>query len=651
MDNCLMNFKRRKGFVLLYIIFYFLLFSGFQNKPLPYEDITHYSQVFSKEKTYRLYLPDGYKQSKKKYPVIYFFHGWGGRYYKDDSAKLEYEMIGELVNKYQFILVMWDGNMDESEPRPYNIGDHHDVKFDIQMKDYFIEFITHIDSTYRTLTDRSNRGIIGFSMGGIMSYYLAGKYPDKVSAAVNMVGSPDFFMGLPGNHSHYQVKYTFDNLRDVGLLFHNRDECPMSGLNDEVNNGAIWSGSNNYEYLKLAGEHKVDNQGEIKVFESTVRFVIDQFNNPRPMNDSWSHYDFCPEFELWGYSVKSNKNEPGFLFLRNVSSNGFGFYTKKWLPDGPAIKECKTIVSTAPIYDPGVNYQIRVFNQLEKQFSTLNIAAGPDGRLVMELNGDGYEIGIEKKEQQISFATIGYQLRQNNKFLRVNEENELAVDIFNRGDSYVAEGNLRVTLSCADSSVTISLPTQEIYLQSVNQVFKTKPFKIFSNKIPPADGSPKWLLMKVQMDCDTFHFEDEFLLPVWYDLSRFNNIQIDDGCMVAATANQSDYNHTLADSIYGKGNGDGVASPGEQIMLYKNGHRLRLYTEDPFVITSDEILVDEMLPAVWPDGFTLSSVVKIAENCPEGHEIEFQAHYETKTHGPIYRHLKWGKVKIKIRHN
>ncbi|HEY3390072.1 MAG TPA: alpha/beta fold hydrolase, partial [Prolixibacteraceae bacterium] len=335
----------------------------------PFQDITHYSHVFGREKTYRLYLPDDYNQSGKKYPVIYFFHGWGGRFYKDDSAKLEYVKLGELVNKYQVILVMWDGNIDESEPRPYNIGNHNDVKFKIQMKDYFPELVSCIDSSYRTFTDRNHRGIIGFSMGGIMSYYTAGKYPDKVLAAVNMAGSPEFFIGLPDNHTLYQVRYTFDNLSDVGLLFHNRDECPMTGLNDEVNQGALWSELKNYEYHKLAGGHKVDEPGETKVFESAMRFICNQFGNPAPLNPAWSHYDLCPDFTLWGYSVKSDKAEPGFLFLRNVDANGFGFYSKKWLPEGPSIKNIKATISTAAIYKPDAIYEISIYSQKEKHLS------------------------------------------------------------------------------------------------------------------------------------------------------------------------------------------------------------------------------------------------------------------------------------------
>lgn len=642
-----MNALLRQTAILLFVVGN-LFFGGNELKAMPYQDKTHYSKVFGKEKTYRLYLPDTYQTSGKKYPVIYFFHGWGGRYFKDDNAKVEYEKLGELVNKYQVILVMWDGSMDESEPRPYNIGDHKDVKYNVQMHDYFPELVNYIDSTYRTFTDRGHRGIIGFSMGGIMSFYLAGKYPDKVSAAVNMVGSTEFFIGLPDNHTLYQVRYTFDNLRDVGLLLHNREMCPMTGLNDEVNKGAIWSELKNYEYHKLKGGHHIDEPGETKVFESAMRFIVSQFEKPLPVEKSWSHYDLCPEFSLWGYSVKSELIEPGFLFLRNVDANGFGFYTKKWLPEGPAIKDCHATITTAPVYEPCVIYEIRIYSKKENKLSTLEIPADQDGRLHFELTGEGSEVGIAKKEQQAGFVTIGYQLSQYLKFLRINEQDRISVNILNRGGSIGSTGKLKVILSCADSSVRISSPVQTISLQEGQPLFKTKPFKIVSDKIAPSDGSPEWLRIKVKMEVDSLHWEDYFLLPVFYDVPYFANLKIDDGQVVATAKNQGDFSKTETDLIYGTGNGDGIVAPGEQIMLYEKGHRLRLFTDDPYVVMNDEKLVDEILPAFWPDGFTLSSVVKIATNCPAGHTIEFMAHYETKTTMPIYRNVKWGKVKVVV---
>lgn len=58
-----------------------------------YQDLTHYSRSFGREKYFRLYLPDDYDQGKDRYPVIYFFHGWGGRYFKDDNARPEYNNL------------------------------------------------------------------------------------------------------------------------------------------------------------------------------------------------------------------------------------------------------------------------------------------------------------------------------------------------------------------------------------------------------------------------------------------------------------------------------------------------------------------------------------------------------------------------------
>ena len=631
---------------LILLVFTMCFFLVARGQP-HFRDRAHQSSVFGKNKAYRVYLPQNYQKTTDKYPVIYFFHGWGGRYFMDPSAKLDYEKIGELVDKYQFILVMWDGSMDEAEPRPYNIGDHHDVRFHVQMADYFTELVAHIDSTYRTYTSRNQRGIIGFSMGGFMSFYIAGKYPDRISAAVNFVGSPDFFVGLPENHTHYPIKYTFENLRDVGLLFHNRTNCPMSGLNDEVHRRALWTGLKNYEYHKLEGEHQIDDPGETKIFESAVRFVTDRFEHPKPLGKRWSHYDLCPRFEVWDYSVKSNKNEPGFLFLKNVDELGFGFYTQKWLPDGPAIKGCKATVSTAPVYAPNSGYEIRIFHSKEKKMETMQLQSDAKGRLHIELAGDGCEVGISKKGQQPNFVVAGYQLQKSQQLLKVNETNELALQVFNRGGDAANKKDLKITLSCADSAVAIHEPVQSFKLKNEGGIFSTKPFRVECTKKPPSDGSPAWLRMEVTIEFDNLSFRDYFLLPVWYDVPAFENILVDDGRAVAPTKKQGDYFKAEMDSVYGTGNGDGTVSPSEQIMLYENGHRLRLYTDDPFVVVSEEIQIDEMLPGKWPDGFTLSSVVKIANDCPDGHIIEFLGHYETKTFMPIYRQVKWGKVKVK----
>src|SRR5687768_7437281 len=141
------------------------------------KDSEHYSDVFKATKPFRIFLPEDYTQSQEKYGVIYFLHGNFG------THEFELEGVDQLVNEHNVILVALNGRSIPSDRRPYNIGDHEDVKYTVQFKDYILEMITHIDNVYRTLPDRAHRAFIGHSMGGFMSFVLAGKYPQLVGTA------------------------------------------------------------------------------------------------------------------------------------------------------------------------------------------------------------------------------------------------------------------------------------------------------------------------------------------------------------------------------------------------------------------------------------------------------------------------------------
>ena len=605
----------------------------------PYRDLSYDSKVFGQPRFYRLYLPEGYHQSEKRYPVVYFFHGYTGRYNKEPNVKPEYDLLGELVNKYQVILVMWDGMMEESDLVPYNVGGRGAVRYQVQMKDYFPEFVGHMDNTYRTLANRDYRGIIGFSMGGFMSMYLAGKYPDMVSAITDMVGSPEFYVGYPDNNTLYPLRYAFENLRDVSVRLHSMDRCGLHFLNSEIKNGAVWERLPGFEYWMGIGGHKVDDPGETKIFEMAVQFIVNRFHRPVPLQKAWSHYDLYSDFDVWGYAVKSNKNEPGFLYLRNVSPAGFGFYTRKWLPDGPLIENCKATVATAPIYAKGNTYDVTMYRQGEENPVLLKKKADQDGRLHFELAGEGCELSIAHQSQPTDFVVLNHKLEDAKRYIRVNGKNELSITILNRGGNAYAGKNVQLTVNCADPTVILSNAVQEIVLDKNGKTFQSQPISLSCTKTPPADGSPPWLKLNVQIRCGHDVSSDAITVPVFYDVPYFSNISIDDGRLVSDSA----------EHVLGNGNSNGTAEAGEQIMLYEKGHRLRLYTDDPYVKTDSEMLFDEMVPGgLWADGVTFSSIVKIADNCPPGHTIEFITNYETKIK-PIHRLSHWGKVKITVK--
>lgn len=588
----------------------------------PYCDKQHFSKIFGREKSYRLYLPKGYETSDKKYPVIYFFHGWGGRHFKDDNALLNYTGIKELVDKYQTILVMWDGNMDTTEPRPYNIGNHADVKFSVQMKDYFPEMLAHIDQTYRTIANRQHRGIIGFSMGGFMSFYLAGKYAESIGAAVSLAGSPEFFVGSPENHTLYPIRYTFKNLANTSIRMHNGDTDILYHLNEEVMQGARWEAVP-LDYRKFKGGHMIDHPGETNVFESAMVFILNSFLNPSKNPDRFSHVDLYPDFSSWNYLIHTNKNEPGFVYLRNVTKNGFGIYTRKWLPDGPPTKTDSFFIQTAPLYQRNETYDIIQFDKHTNRIRTSTQEADRNGRLSFFQTGDA-EIGISSKSDSSSIIFLDYTTNKNCRYVQNKQNNSLSIRLLNRAITIYPTNQLTIHLSSTDQDISIYPATFGVSIKKGQRIIPLPPVTVTTNKKPPVHAEPPQLKFIVKIQNGKQYAEDDFVVPVLYDAPIFDSIRILDQ------------------------NGNGMAEAGEPIQVYSGKNLLRLYTEDKWVIWEEEQVKAEMIPAKWPDGFTLSSIIRISPDCPPGHTIQFHSSYETKTFNPIERKTTWGRFSIKI---
>ena len=594
----------------------------------PYQDLTHESAVFGHKKFFRLYLPRDYEHSADRFPVIYFFHGWGGRHYMDDNAKLEYDKLKELVDAYRVILVMWDGNIEESEPRPYNVGWHQDIKYQVQMADYFPELTAHIDAHYRTLADRNHRGIIGFSMGGFMSFFLAGKYPDSVAAAVSLAGSPEFYVGFPDMHTLYPVRYTFENLKGVHLRMHNGDSDILFFLNQEVHQGAEWAGIP-IDYWQFHGPHMVDYPGETKVFESAVKFVVEAFHEKNPLPTRWTHADLYPRFSAWGYRVESDKNETGFITLSCVDASGFGVSTLRWLPDGPPLKSVSGTVTTPPIYIPNVPYRVKEVRL--GRTAVREVVSDQRGRLTFPFDQEASQIGISRRGDPPSYVFLDYRIGEHGRFLRYGSKNALSIRVFNRGGEPPLPQTLRVEVRSNDSAVVITDGLLAVNASPGQSIINVPPLNVSCTKMPPAHAEPPEVRMTISVRAESREFTDQLIVPIQFEVPSFDSVRVDDGVAIREKA-------------FGTGNADGFVDHGERVMLYKGEHRLRLYTEDPWIVRNDEVLADEIIPARWPDGYTLSSIVHVDPNCPSGHLVDCLASYETKSFNPIERKVTWGRV-------
>ena len=143
-----------------------------------------YIPQLDKKRKIRLYLPPGYKNSEKKYPVFYMQDGqnlfdtatsFSGEWEVDETLNRIYDETGQ-----GFIVIGIDNGgekrLDEYSPwknSKYGGGDGA----------AYVNFIVntlkpYVDKHYRTLTKKENTAIVGSSMGGLISFYAGLKYPE-----------------------------------------------------------------------------------------------------------------------------------------------------------------------------------------------------------------------------------------------------------------------------------------------------------------------------------------------------------------------------------------------------------------------------------------------------------------------------------------
>jgi S-formylglutathione hydrolase FrmB len=110
--------------------------------------------------SYDVYLPPGYSNSGKRYPVIYYLHGL-------PATPSSYRAFGyvpaaiESANEQAIVVAPQGASAADSDPEYLDkgSGQNWDTAIAQQLPDL-------IDSSYRTIPDRTGRAIIGVSAGG-----------------------------------------------------------------------------------------------------------------------------------------------------------------------------------------------------------------------------------------------------------------------------------------------------------------------------------------------------------------------------------------------------------------------------------------------------------------------------------------------------
>ncbi|WP_198512305.1 alpha/beta hydrolase family protein [Flavobacterium sp. 1] len=131
-----------------------------------------------------VYLPPSYKQSsKKRYPVVYFLHGFTDndtKWYGLEKHWIDLPAILDSLNSnghQEMIFVTADaktrfgGSMYSNSATTGNWEDYIST-----------ELVNYVDSHYRTFAKPSARGIAGHSMGGYGALRIALKHPEVFSS-------------------------------------------------------------------------------------------------------------------------------------------------------------------------------------------------------------------------------------------------------------------------------------------------------------------------------------------------------------------------------------------------------------------------------------------------------------------------------------
>lgn len=524
-------------------------------------DAQHYSHIFGEIRNYRIFLPPDYDfAGEKKYPVIYFMHGWSQRYFgSGPDAYSEYDQgednrgdnIEKFVAQNQVIVVKSDGyNRSQKEAyylRPYNVGPVETYR---QFPIYFEELIHHIDHEYHTMADRGHRAISGLSMGGFMSFFIAGKYPHLFSAVGSFCGSPEFVIGpkdMPVEYRHLDFYRNYDGMK---VRLHYGDQDFIRSYHEDLNR--VWPYTmDNYSFKIFPGdEHTTSGLGEM--FE----FLYHTFQDPPERPKKWTHSDIYPEFRVWGYQVNSDRTQPGFTTLKNVDIEGFDCVVREFLPDGPTMPNVSLSILTDAIYEKNIPYIITRYNDQNASWSENVVRSDQYGRLKIQLNGAAQQVGINLRDDEPNIALLK-PVVENGPWAEAGKDVRLSIFLLNKG--LAESGELQVRLTAESEAVTFTQNQTTCPSMNAKSVQKCLSPIIF--RVQPPDAEMIRLTLNVSNGDKSW--TEDFEIQLKPEASDIDDYQIADGgtYIVAKGGNEID---TL---VVGRGNADGVPNPGEEIEI------------------------------------------------------------------------------------
>lgn len=175
-----------KNFVLCLLCL--VLFSPFAHSQQSrvFDKLSMESTILNMTRNYAVYLPAGYDESERSYPVLYLLHGSGD----DQTGWIQFGEVQHIADRAiaagtatAMIIIMPDANTGQR-------GYFNDVNNEWRYEDFFFEeLLPFVEQKYRIKTEKRYRAIAGLSMGGGGSFFYAMHRPDLFSSACPLSAS------------------------------------------------------------------------------------------------------------------------------------------------------------------------------------------------------------------------------------------------------------------------------------------------------------------------------------------------------------------------------------------------------------------------------------------------------------------------------
>ncbi|MFN7995026.1 MAG: alpha/beta hydrolase-fold protein [Bryobacteraceae bacterium] len=601
----------------------------------PFFDRTHESKVFGETRHYRIILPPDYQASGKRYPVIYYFHGHSDRYTveKYDNGADTIPKMAAWVAKHDAIVVCVDGYV-ASEYTGFYGGTPWDVMLkavDHDFGPYFLELVGHIDSTYRTLTDRRHRGTSGLSMGGFMSLYLSARYPEWIGSASAFNPGPEFYAGEKDRRVLWRPKDHVASHTHTMVRLIRASGDYISQYHEETRAAYARAAGVDFEFR----QDEYHRHWATSIAE-TFDFHQRAFDNPTldDVPETWNYSSAYRNFAAWGYSAQVDAPGSGIVYLDAVHQGGMRVSTRQWAPDGPPIEHASVRITTAPVYAPGASYRLLDCRLGGKAAEISKITADPTGRITFTVDGAGHQISFAGPGTGTD-APLLLPLTSADR-LRVDpgREIKLPVRIYNPR----AEPMTGVTAALSSEYPTVQVVAKTVTIPEIQPGGVANLTADFPVRFTAGAGyfAPTLLTLKITYDGWHETTEDIDLLVAPDRIPAPVSFQILDGRTVKLPVfrqkgNQGGGGPISRTITEGKGNGDGRLDPGEEVTVWVkldqgldpfdkgNWYRTTIYCDSPWV--KEVTRLEEQKQLEWTGAKERTSVIRLDPATPRGTKI------------------------------